>query len=157
MINHTMRYIAIISLVAVASATFDATHYETSYLNGGQLREPTWDDWEYLRDYWSQRIDDSTCPDKLSDDLKTHWDYNYDDFIAAGMSETDALSQDCELFHRERNPRSMGSRLVRHIFHDAAGGFDGFVNVRSNNCTLQKTRFYRWNSDRPQQQQQLSS
>ena len=44
-------------------------------------------------------------------------------------NETLALSQDCELFHRERNPRSMGSRLVRHIFHDAAGGFDGFVNV----------------------------
>ena len=120
----TMRLLTMSLLVAVCSA-----NYETSYLRNGQIRKPTWEDWEYLRDYWSQRIDDSTCPDEEDNKLKTHWDYNYDDFIAAGMNETEALSQDCELFHRERNPRSMGSRLVRHIFHDAAGGFDGFVNV----------------------------
>ena len=125
------RLIIISVLATVASANFDPTHYETSYLasSNGQQRKPTWEDWEYLRDYWSARIDDSTCPDAGSDDLKTHWDYNYQDFIDAGMSEEDALDQDCELFHRERNPRSMGSRLVRHVFHDAAGGFDGFVNV----------------------------
>ena len=131
-----------LSLLAVAtSATFNSSNYETAYLNGKQLRTPTWEDWEFLLSYWGGRINDSTCPDKLSEDLKTHWDYNYQDYIDAGMSETDALSQDCELFHRERNPRSMGSRLVRHVFHDAAGGFDGFVNVRSNKCTIDKMRF----------------
>ena len=127
-----MRLLTISLLGTLVSATFDQSHYETSYLNGGQLRTPTWDDWEFLRDYWSERINNSTCPDIGSEDLKTHWDYNYADYINAGMSETDALSQDCELFHREPNPRSMGSRLVRHVFHDAAGGFDGFVNVSEN-------------------------
>ena len=124
-----IRLLIISLLSTVATATFDPTHYETSYLGGTQTRQPTWEDWEYLRDYWSTRIDGSTCPDAGSKDLKTHWDYNYQDFINAGMTEAEALNQDCELFHRERNPRSMGSRLVRHVFHDAAGGFDGFVNV----------------------------
>lgn len=103
--------------------------YETSYLSGSQTREPTWDDWLFIKSYWFDRIDDSTCPPEGSADLKTHWDYNYQDFINAGMSEQEALSQDCTLFARERNPRQMGSSLVRNAFHDSVGGMDGFVNV----------------------------
>ena len=101
--------------------------YEESYIE--QARTPEWSDWLFLRDYWFARIEESTCPEIGSEALKTHWDYDYDQFIADGMTEEQALSQDCNLFQRERNPRSMGPRLVRHMFHDAAGGFDGFVNV----------------------------
>lgn len=123
----TIRFLALSLLTTVVSANYESQYNGVGIANLPRL--PTWEDWEYLRDYWSDRIDDSTCPDAGSEELKTHWDYNYDDHIAAGMTESEALQQDCELYHRERNPRSMGSRLVRHAFHDAAGGFDGFVNV----------------------------
>lgn len=133
-------------------ASFNSENYEKSYLMGAtsmtknansnlrsrrtSIRHPTWEDWEFIKFHWFERINESTCPDEGDEALKTHWDYNYDNFIAAGMNETEALQQDCELFHRFRNPRQMGSRLVRHVFHDSTGGFDGFVNVSTSASVL---------------------
>jgi hypothetical protein len=120
--------IVIFSLLATAKLAHGA--YEETYLEGSQApRSPDWNDWAYLKDYWFDRINKSTCPEEGDEDLTTHWDYNYQDFIASGMNMTEALNQDCTLFLRERNPRALGSRLVRHVFHDSTGGFDGFVNV----------------------------
>ena len=71
------------------------------------------------RYYWATKdLTDSDLEYKVSESSRT---------TLETMEHT--LQQDCELYHRERNPRSMGSRLVRHAFHDAAGGFDGVVNV----------------------------
>ena len=111
--------------------------YELDYLNGVQEREPTWEDWEYLSAFWADRIRKSTCPEEGSEELKTHWDYNYIDFLNdPNIAEEDVLKQDCTLFTRDRNPMALGSRLVRHLFHDCSGGFDGFLNVRGKETFL---------------------
>ena len=87
------------------------------------LREPTWGDWIRVHDAIIHWIDMTSCPANGDPAFLTHWD-NPDDHKALGSP----MSDDCQLFLRERNPDQFGSRLVRHAFHDAVGGFDGWVN-----------------------------
>jgi hypothetical protein len=121
--------IVLFSLLGTAMLAHGDGAYKKTYREGSQTRPPAWNDWEYLKDYWFDRIHQSTCPEKGDEALQTHWDYNYNDFITSDMNETEALNQDCTLFLREGNPpQALGSRLVRHVFHDSIGGLDDFVN-----------------------------
>jgi hypothetical protein len=61
-------------------------------------------------------IEDSTCPSTTDELREDHWDYRID-------------QEDCAWFPRERNPKPLGSRLLRHAFHDAAGIMDGHVDL----------------------------
>ena len=87
------------------------------------LPEPTWGDWIKVHDAVIHWIDMTSCPATDDPAFLTHWD-NPDDHKLLGSP----MSDDCQIFLRERNPDQFGSRLVRHAFHDAVGGFDGWVN-----------------------------
>ena len=91
------------------------THFVADYLDVEQIIF----DW----------IDDSTCPGRNDLDAPNHWDWDGDD--------------DCVYFPRIRNPRPLGSRLIRHAFHDAAGLNDGHVNLADteNNDGLESSAY----------------
>ena len=123
-----MKFSSNATAIFLAVAAIISTSATAS--NVSQRTVPIWEDWIEVKEHFFNRILNSKCPDVGSEELKTHWDYDYERYINEdGMSELEALSQDCTLFHRFRNPNQLGSRLIRHVFHDAAGGFNGFVNV----------------------------
>ena len=76
-----------------------------SYTN----RDPTYQDYLDVEALVWQEIEDSTCS-------RGSWDW------------VDSLN-DCRLFPLIRNPKPLGSRLLRLAFHDAAGFMDGFVDM----------------------------
>lgn len=108
-------------------------HFES--LPFESLRDPTWGDWIKVHDAIIHWIDMTSCPANGDPAFLAHWD-NPDDHKLLGSP----MSDDCQLFLRERNPDQFGSRLVRHAFHDAVGGFDGWVNhhdKRENGALLE--------------------
>lgn len=118
---------------------------------------PQFSDWIQVNLMVARKIDESSCPDMGTLELATHLDYGLCPLYANGTNTAEELGvlmgcgsagggcanvegcqvrdggglpeADCDRFKRERNPHQMGSRLVRHAFHDAVGGFDGFIDI----------------------------
>ena len=76
-----------------------------------QTRTPTVDDWNFVLDLIEAEIHQSTC---VKDE--SHWDY-------------DPEIDDCKKFPIIRNPKPLGSRLIRLAFHDAMGQSDAYLEL----------------------------
>ena len=84
-------------------------------------RDPTYSDWLEVEVLIQQAINASTC-----DEDHPAWDPNL---------KKEHNNQLCECtptgtsFPTKRNPKPLGSRLLRLAFHDAAGRMDAYVNM----------------------------
>ena len=83
-------------------------------------RDPVEADWFHVRFLIDQEIHRSTCVKEIG-----HWDYP----PTYGNALNTRGEDDCEYFPTPRNPKPLGSRLVRMAFHDAMGRSDGFVDI----------------------------
>lgn len=103
-----------------ASAYSSSYTYETDFYDGKTGDElPTWSDWIWVKAQVESWIDND-CPSTNAELINSnYWDYN-------NLTGGDA---DCVRFEQARNPFPIGSRLIRHAFHESAGGFDGFLDV----------------------------
>ena len=92
------------------------------------IRDPTYQDYKDVEKLVWQEIEDSTCQ-------PGSWDWRDED-------------KDCKWFPKIRNPKPLGSRLLRLAFHDAAGFMDAHVdmsnadNAELDSATLVLDRMY---------------
>jgi len=105
-----MRVSLIVVLAAAAVQTATAI----------DRRLPVSEDWWNVYFLIEKEINDSTCRKEVG-----HWDYP----PTYGEELNSHGKDDCEWFPEERNPRPLGSRLIRMAFHDAMGWSDGFVDL----------------------------
>jgi hypothetical protein len=73
-------------------------------------------DYDELEEIVSTWAELTTCP-TTNDPLNPHWDW-------------DDATGDCTLWPRDRSPRPLLTRLVRHAFHDSVGEMDGHLNLQ---------------------------
>lgn len=98
--------------VAIVACLFSRVVRGEYHSSLGFARLPTYDDFEDVKAIVIDYIHKSDCRDENS----TFWN---------------ATISDCDYMPMERNPSGLGSRLVRHAFHDATGFSDGFVDLNN--------------------------